>query len=151
MCVGSIIFYISLSTLLEARASRHWHVAIGVVDESHPQFNTGNSGTGYSQTINYHFFINNVRHDGSRLDYNKRSTKTKIESETLLSPFPPGSTIPIYYDPDNPQKNVLVPGPHSMTYIPPIFGVFSFLIGVLISLLTLFKYRAQRPQTPHLQ
>lgn len=71
--VGSILLKITLSTLLEARDSRAWPSALGVMDESRVQLGTGPRSKGYSQVVHYHFMAGSRRYDGSRLDYKRRT------------------------------------------------------------------------------
>lgn len=141
--VGTVILAISLSILLEARASRTWPAAEGVVDLSETVFNS--SHRGYSQEVKYHFIVGGVRYEGSRLDYNKRSTRTKTESEEMLSAFRKGAQVRVYFDPKAPERNALIPGPEPMTYVPPFMGTFSIIFGLVFLLVTLFRMRPDEP------
>jgi hypothetical protein len=140
MTVGGIIMKLSVVDLLDARDSGNWTATVATLDAARPVRNSGRGSSGYSQEIKYHFAVNNVRYEGSRLSFHRRSTKTSEESMAMLPPATPGSPITVYFDAQDPGRNVVYPGLDKMMFIPPLFALVSLLAGAAVSGLQVRKF-----------
>lgn len=144
MTVGGIILKVSLSDLVDAHASRHWVPATAMMDVARAVRNSGRRSSGYSQEIRYHFLVDGVRYGGSRLSFNRQSTKTAEESMAMLPSAVPGSEIKVYFDANDPSRNVVYPGVDRMMFIPPLFAVLSLVVGATVAGLQVRRFLKQK-------
>lgn len=148
MTVGGIIMKVSLSDLWNAHASRQWIPATATLDVARTVRNSSQVSRGYSQEIRYHFDVGGARFGGSRLSFNRQSTKTAEESVAMLPSTAPGSEITVYYDAEDPTRNVVYPGVDSMMFIPPLFALVSLIVGATVAGLQVRRFAQQRERAP---
>ncbi|HZW14435.1 MAG TPA: DUF3592 domain-containing protein [Noviherbaspirillum sp.] len=144
MTVGGIIMKVSLSDLLDARESHQWVPAAATLDVARVVRNAGRGSSGYSQEIRYHFRVGGAYYEGSRLSFNRQSTKTSEESMAMLPSTTPGSQIIVYFDANDPSRNVVYRGIDKMMFIPPLFALVSLLVGAAVAGLQVRRFLLQK-------
>lgn len=98
-----------------SRASIDWPSVPGLVNRSELEFHRNNVGTGkktnYRVEIIYEYVVDDqlYRNDVVRFDQGELSTESK---QLLVSTYPVGRRVEVFYDPDDPGQSVLVRGPY---------------------------------------
>jgi hypothetical protein len=92
------------------RPSLQWPKVSGVVMQCEQVFHRGRNSH-YTVTINYTYFVNGRRYLGSRIalwspDWSGGGGRT----QAFVITYPVRSTTDVYYDPQNPENAVLIPG-----------------------------------------
>jgi hypothetical protein len=70
----------------------------------------GVKGTTYGVGIRYTYSVGGRPYTGSRYRYDTSSSSDSAWAKAVVAARPPGSKVPVFYDPANPQNSVLAPG-----------------------------------------
>jgi hypothetical protein len=135
--------YVSSLALVEARASSHWPSVPGRITSTSIRFITGRHGSS-GPDIHYTYSIGGRELKGSRLEVVTYSSNTSYASDALAE-FKEGADVPVYYDPDHPEKAVLRPGPNWLAYLLPVLSLIMVIFGIALVRLGI-RYRAM-PRT----
>ena len=113
-----------MRTVLKANASRGWPTTRGRVESCRPDRGAAadrNDTPSYRVAIRYSYAPSLT---GTRIFYGDDIwTQSAAEADRLAAAYPPGSTLQVHFDPDDPGQAVLQPGIHRGT-----------MIGLLVSL-----------------
>ncbi|MDJ0699185.1 MAG: DUF3592 domain-containing protein [Woeseiaceae bacterium] len=96
-----------------ARASTDWPSVPGLVNHSELEFQRKNTGAGkktdYRVEIVYEYVVDDqlYRNNVVRFDQGELTSKRK---ELLVSSYPVGRRVEVFYNPDDPDQSVLVRG-----------------------------------------
>jgi hypothetical protein len=98
----------------EGQQSLSWPVAEGIVYSAHIEtHHDDEGGVSYSPRIAYHYSVTSNTYSGNRIRAVKGTdaagrnySKTKL----LVDSHQPGSTVRVFYNPNQPESSVLVPG-----------------------------------------
>lgn len=114
---------------LEARKSASWPHCPGKVIESAVLAKPDGEDTRYAHIIRYSYEVGGVGREGRRFDF-EQATSSQRQAEALAAKYPAGCQVEVFYDPDRPQRAVLVPGRVAGPYIEVGFTVVMLLSAV---------------------
>ena len=80
----------------------------------------------------YSYTLADKKYAGSRVTYSDGINKTTRALRKLQERYQGKSLIQVYYNPANPDKNVLVPGLNLFNFTPLITSVLFVLVGIFI-------------------
>jgi hypothetical protein len=60
--------------------------------------------------VSYRYTVDGVAYTGNTLRAFGRNHFSQDQAEAELAPFAVGQSVPVYYDPANPARSVLIPG-----------------------------------------
>lgn len=125
-----------VNELSEAYSSYHWKTTTGKIIPSEVLDRYKNSDGGYVLHLKYKYTINNTTYEGDRwkLGMNGNEVQSWKRLKDILSQYRYDSSVVIFYNPENPQRSVLIRGFNLDHLIMP--SVFLFFIALLFSLRT---------------
>ena len=129
-----ILIYIG-SDILKAQKSRSWPTASGTVQdsgmESHQSRDEdGDIKTTYGATIQYKYTVDGQEFVGDRRTFSNVRTSSVRNTEKILERYPLGSSVDVFYDPDDPSSSVLEPGVGAATYILLLVPIGFLVFGI---------------------
>ena len=130
---GALVAW-ALFNLDQGRASRHWPTAEGTIRSSRVVEVRSLSRSTGSPTLRYHpevvfaYRVDGVRYVGHRISFRDDHFGRRPPAERIAARYPRGATVPVSYDPDDPEQAVLEPVYDWSTYIPLAIGLF-FVAG----------------------
>ena len=80
----------------------------------------------YGCDIQYEYIVENTRYSASRYSFSDKDSGDKLYADTLLKQCPVGSTVAVYYHPDNPELAVLDTTLEPVLLVPFIFSLVMF-------------------------
>ena len=80
----------------------------------------------------YSYSVSDRKYDGSRVTYSDGINKTSRALRKLQKKYQGKSLIQVYYNPENPDESVLVPGLSIFNFTPLITSVLFILVGLFI-------------------
>jgi len=112
--VTAVGVYITISAFIsrsKANASQNWSGTQGTVRESNVQVKESydsddGTTTTYSPHVRYAYTVNRQAYESGRIHFGSGKT-TRRAAEEAINRYPAGSTVMVYYDPQNPQQAVL--------------------------------------------
>lgn len=111
---------------------RYWPtVECEILEVSENEIHTRNSSY-WRPYVYYKFAINGQQHLGSTISYRLHIQTNSKAARTLIAPYTVGSKYPVFYDPSNPKRSVLKPGPSIAMILIAGMGVIALLTGILI-------------------
>ncbi|MEW6084662.1 MAG: DUF3592 domain-containing protein [Chloroflexota bacterium] len=138
LSIGLLMFYHQIQALRWGRRSTRWPTTAGTIHSTSIQDFMSAGDITYRLKIGYHYTVNGVQYHSKRLEFGiQPDFWRKAEAAQAVSKYPIGSTVTVYYDPDNPKVAVLTTGVSSSSRI---FGWFSSLIPMLLGALSIGIY-----------
>ncbi len=134
--VGLVVAGFGVNELTQADASASWPSVAGTVVSSQVKKSTSSRGTGrkrrrstsHSASIVYEYTVDSRKHTAKRVSFGATSSSASSARE-IVSRYPKGKAVTVYYDPADPERAVLEPGTSGGTYIPLGVGVVFAAIG----------------------
>lgn len=139
--IGLIIF--GLFTLREASRSRGWATVEGRVVSANVNVFTGKSGTTWRPIVIYSYSVGGIRFMSSRIAFHPVAAADRAGAAKVAAQYPAGRTIPVFYDPRDPEQAVLEPGGNP--WVPIIGGGAFSMLAVWMRIL---RGRAEKRPPP---
>ena len=114
-------------------ASEDWASAPGKVVAADYKTRMSRRRTAATINIRYTFEVDGRTYSGSTLAFEKLDSLRADAAEQRLKPYPAGATVDVYYDPEDPTRNVLEKGVKSSNS-GLLWAAAAFLIGGLVAL-----------------
>lgn len=135
--IATLIFG-SVSSI-EAFYSRSWPIVEGVIKVSQVDTYLSQSDTGattmYHPQVSFNYFVNGKQYHSDLISLGDYSTSDQKQTENMLSLYPIGKLVRVYYDPGRPDRAVLEPGPTGGLLIPLFVGTAVTALGVIMTIL----------------
>jgi hypothetical protein len=113
---GIAAIFFGIRNRKKATESLNWPETKGTVTESAVKKDYDTDAEGFTTTtyvpeINYQYEVNNVTFTNQRISFGgTTSYSSQKKAEQALSQYPLNATVPVFYNPDNPDDSVLVKG-----------------------------------------
>lgn len=118
LCLGFFAYWLA-ANVPRGFASESWPTVNGQATKV--RYET--SGDSIIAEITYTYNVDGVAYENDRIDF--ASMRESVEVTNLFKSRNVGSTVRVYYDPDDPATSVLVPGVHAIYFIG-VVGIVSF-------------------------
>ncbi|MBD3270157.1 DUF3592 domain-containing protein, partial [Candidatus Peregrinibacteria bacterium] len=144
MIIGASTLYFSLGEVFSAYNSENWQNAPGKVIVSEVVRDVDSDGDiSYRTDVLYQYQVEGKQFTGNTIYFGKMDNSNPGEANRIITDYPEGSEVKIYYDPDDPNISTLIPGINwEVFFLPGIFAMF-FIMGFISFLMGLFYYRKQ--------
>ena len=134
---GAIVSFIGINGLVKAKASAGWPSSPGQIISSSVESrrSTGDSGrssTTYHAEIFYEFSVAEITFNGTRIAYGDYGSSSPSHARQIVNRYPKGTSVTVYYMPENPEECLLEPGLHAQAWMLPGLGLIFFVAGVLM-------------------
>ncbi|NDY95428.1 DUF3592 domain-containing protein [Wenzhouxiangella limi] len=118
--------------LLAGQQSHDWPTVTGeVVDATVTALAGTQVGLGWRVQISYDYEVDDRSFTGSRLRFSRRlGGRTRDQAEQAVVSYVPGGPIEVHYDPEQPARSVIVPGPDRRAWFGLIVGLGLAAIAV---------------------
>lgn len=130
--VGAIFVYLGLKILgdeirtwRKAIASREWLSGVGRVVNSEVHTAYGRRTTYYPRA-KYSYTVAGQNYTGERIAFAWREVFDRQAAEAVVERYPPGQTVTVFYDPQQPHEATL-----DRNFPWPLFELFSGVLVVL--------------------
>lgn len=125
---GSVLTLTGLKLIHNARESLYCPETEGVITESFMDWDRHKK---QYATIGYSFIVKGEKKIGFQIS----AKDTNISNEELLTKYPVGKKVEVYYDPDNPENSLLEPGYSWQRYQAFVLGILFLLVAMGVALL----------------
>ena len=131
--VGSGLLGYGIYQKQKVRESQAWAQTTATITKAELYFDTGPDPEGYAVNLTYDYLVNGARHTGSRIGFRKRWYLRKKRAEEELARYEVNSSLPVYYNPENPTDAVLAREAADGTMMI-VMGVILLVLAVVGSL-----------------
>ena len=112
--------------------SQAWSATTGeitesYVRESHSQDSDGYTSTSYYPEVRYRYQVMGAEYQGKRIAFGGDVGGSHKKARQMLTPYPVGQRMTVYYDPNSPEEAVLERRMGSKGFL--IIGIIFTLIG----------------------
>ena len=127
--------------LLKSIASRRWQKVPGQVLSCEVELRSTNRKNLYVPHVSYSYNLNGKQYQSQSFTFLGTSggaggSGFAWQVEERVEPFPPGSTVTVYVNPNDPSDAVLIPGVHWSQYAGLIFiSLLCLGIGFIVEIL----------------
>lgn len=142
--IALTIFW-GIPTARNAMQSQKWpsvdgRITISSVSESH---SSNNNDLIYTAKVAYEYTVNNVGHVGSTVAFGDYGSSDPAHAGSIVSRYPVGKIVNVYYNPDESQTSVLEPGTGWSSFMGLIVGALFSLVGIAGFIVSLKKVRQE--------
>ncbi len=131
---------IGLATLLgglyqrsRLRKGESWPQVAGTIKKAEVIHDDGPDSNGYFVSILYDYSVGGEVHQGSKIGYHQRAYLRKKGAQEVADRYAPGTTVPVFYNPEKPSDAVLVREyPDSVTLIVCGAGLLGLSAVILV-------------------
>jgi hypothetical protein len=135
---------------MEAFYSNSWPstqgtITLSQIDSYQTQSSMGPGTSTPSQTtmfhpqVSYDYSVGGRDYHSDLINLADNSYSDAHTAEKMLAPYPKGKGVSVYYDPGQPEKAVLEPGPTPSLLIPLFVGAAVSGVGIVLTLLLFRK------------
>jgi len=136
--VGSILLILGINLLWKGIRSKNWPKVKGTIRRSEVDvFHTldeEGASQDFSADIYYEYAVEGQSYGGTTVKLNYGEIKGRGDSSRAIDKYPQGSTVDVYYDPEDPNRAALEPGIPLSTIVFLLLGPLFILIGGAIFL-----------------
>lgn len=119
--------------LIQAAASRNWPQVPGLITESKVESWEDSEGDrSYTPSVTYEYKVSQIRYIGDRISFGNHAGGSSSLAKSLVRRYRPGIEVPVYYDPDRPERSVLEPGQAPVTFLFLGLGGLFLVLGSVI-------------------
>lgn len=138
-----------IRNIIDAWKSKSWPTVEGEITRSViTEKLDDDSRTRYTLHVDYDYTIDRSRFTGKRfkgdrIEFVSPDYHDHEEAKSVLSRYPLGEKVTVYYDPENPAKSVLVPGNWAGNIPLIAAGLLFFGLGALFILMIVSEVYAK--------
>jgi hypothetical protein len=136
MVIGCLIgWFFALPMWNEAKASKEWPTADGVITVSRVQSHRNKDGKSmYSHEVEFKYTLDGEQHVGDRIwATDGGSSSNSSAAHATVAMYPVGRDVTVHYDPEAPGVALLEPGTTWVNFLLLGVSAMFFLIGLLIT------------------
>jgi hypothetical protein len=137
LALGAGLFVFGQIQQRKAKVVESWPKTPGVIftsdmDQHYSTDNEGMTSYTYEPVIEYTYKFMGVEYSGSQYRMGSKGTSfDRRKAESILSRYPVGQQVEVYYNPDNPAQAVLEHGSASGPLLLIVGAVFA-VVGVVL-------------------
>lgn len=135
---GGFAFTLSVNQVWLGLSSEKWPATKGIISRSMIELRTGQTGLQMRDAqvsnadIRYTYKTGDQIHVGDKITVLDYLSKDLVFEKRLISRYPAGSFVKVYYDPDNPELSVLEPGANWFSFLALVLGAVIVITGVFL-------------------
>jgi hypothetical protein len=127
--IGAGLSWWGWTIVRNARASAAWPTTQGQITASEIEHSRDSEGDdSYTPRVTYTYQVNGLSYESYMIKYGETSYGNEGTALEILSRYPVGQAVNVYYDPTNPDRAVLEPGVSGGSYI--LLGIGVLFVGV---------------------
>ena len=136
MVVGAVFLVVGYYLVKKADSVKKWPSVKGVVVQSKvvSHLDSESNQTMYSPSITYRYTVNGKEFTSSSYAFVSSSSSRPDFAEKVVSSYPSGKQVVVFYNPENPYKAVLTRNSTKLIYIPHVMGGIFLLLGIALFL-----------------
>jgi hypothetical protein len=124
-------------SIRDARASMTWPSVTGRVSESAVEESTVGTKRSFTARVRYDYVVGGRGYTNRAIGFSDAGGSSRDSAEGVVARYPSGATVPVYYDPADPQNAVLERGASPRVYAMALIPLAMILVAVVV-------WRAQR-------
>jgi hypothetical protein len=133
--ISGVVLFKFGQDILRGLRSRSWPTAEGRINDAriqaHQSSDEDGTSTTYGAAVHYSYNVSGQEFQSTRRTFTDARTSSSKRAQRILERYPQGSSVTVYYRPDNPSMSVLEPGVGWFSYIVAIFVLGLFVFGIL--------------------
>jgi len=135
---GGVAFTLSVNQVWLGITSKNWPAAEGMVTRSLIDLSAARAGASgpithtYKANIRYQYEVNGKLYSGDKIFVTDYISKELAFEKKQEIEYPVGSSVIVYYDPDNPELSVLEPGTGWPSFAGVVLGAIIVITGVFL-------------------
>src|SRR3989344_3949897 len=147
--IALTIFW-GIPTARNATESKNWPSVDGQITISNmsKNYDSDDGSITYGVQVAYNYTVNSLPYTGSTVAFGDYGSSDPSHAGGIVSRYPVGKSVKVYYNPDDPKTSVLEPGAGWSSFIGLIVGIGFGIIGVVGFLFARKKLRSETPAPP---
>lgn len=141
LLLGVVFTSSGVNMIISAKESVAWPVAEGRIHHSKiietvKRRTSGQKGQANSKSyhakVEYEYIVSETKYSSNQISFGKTGSNKPEYARQLVNQYPKGKIVDVYYDPEDPETAVLVPGKSLASYAQLLVGVILTIISCLL-------------------
>ncbi|MBF0467960.1 MAG: DUF3592 domain-containing protein [Desulfamplus sp.] len=133
VCGGATVLFLQTRGFIWAKLSVDWPVAQGrVISSWVERHHDLERGTSFEAKVAYEYIVEGVPFEGNRIFFGKAGSSHLSTEEEIVSIYPAGKSVHVYYKPGNPEVCLLEPGKTGKSKLLIVFGMIFLFAGLFL-------------------
>ncbi|MDP3696713.1 MAG: DUF3592 domain-containing protein [Candidatus Taylorbacteria bacterium] len=147
--IALTIFW-GIPTARNAMESKNWPSADGriTISDVSKNYDSEDDSVTYGAKITYNYTVNGITYMGGTVTFGEYSSSDPSHAGGIVSRYPVGKSVKVYYDPKDPKTSALEPGAGWSSFVGLLAGIGFSIIGVVGFLFARKKLRSQTTAPP---
>jgi len=129
-----VAFHFGKPILDNAKTSTQWPSVEGVIESSQIKRSKKDNKTMYSAEVIYRYNVDGAELKNETVSFGGDfSSSSKSMVADVIDKYAVASTVPVFYEPENPSNSVLEPGVTWKSYLVYVFGMVFLGVGVIVA------------------
>ena len=140
--IALTIFW-GIPTARNAMESKNWSLAEGriTISDVSENYDSNDGGITYTAKVAYEYTVNGVPYAGGTVTFGDYGSSDPAHASGIVSRYPVGKTVQVYYDQENPKTSVLEAGTRWSSFVGIGAGLLFSIVGILGFVIALRKVR----------
>ena len=124
-----------IQCIMRGRQSRLWPTAPGRILECRMETDGDGEMPIMKVKVRYDYEVGGQHFEGNRVAYGYCGGTLQAEHQRLYDELRPDSQVMVHYQPDRPDRSVLVPGIHRLAFVGLVYAIILVLVmsGALLA------------------
>lgn len=145
-----LIIFWGIPTARNAMESKDWPSTDGwiTISDVSKNYDSEDDGFTYGAKVMYSYTVNGMTYLGGTVAFGDYSSSDQTHASDIVSRYPIGKNVKVYYDPKDPKTSVLEPGTGWSSLVGFMAGIGFVVIGVVGFLFARKKLRSETIAPP---
>jgi hypothetical protein len=147
---AGLTVFLGIPMMMSAFESKGWPTVEGIITVS--EFTTNrdrdNGSTTYGASVAYDYTVNGAQYTGSNVHFGQYGSGDPGYARGIVSRYPMGKHVRVYYDPDDAAESVLEPGAGWSSFMVAGIGILFTLVGFIGGFFQFKKYKRGESSPP---
>jgi len=129
--VGLMMCVFGVLNVIMAKESENWESVEGTITSSEISTSHGESTT-YGADVSYRFVVDDTVYKGDKVRLSEVSTSNYGRAQKIVEKYPIEAVVKVFYDPNDPESNVLEPGLSGGSILLAVLGLAFLVIPTIM-------------------
>lgn len=130
---GIFVLFAGCWNLFLGFKSKNWPKGTAKILSSEVERHRGSKGgTMYGAEVHYEYSVNGVTYHNNKISFGDYQSNSPVRAKRLENKYQEDHEFPVSYDPTNPERSVLEPGPQFMQLLIVLIGALFFGVGMFL-------------------
>lgn len=118
MVFGGVLAGVMVWKIITGLQAKNWPTVPGSVIDSQVTMHYDDDGDRmYGAAVSYHYSVDGLAYSSNKRTFADYNSSNRRRAEKIVAQYAPGTSVQVYYRPDDPEDAVLEPGTNATMFL----------------------------------